>query len=378
MLIKRLLPVVALACIASSAAAQVPGDWPDVVRQFDAYIEADKIVGGSILYMRDGKVNAQHNAGYADRAAKRLVDENTIFHWGSITKMLTAVAILQLRDDGKLTLDDRVTRLVPEVRRVHDPYGKIDEITIRMLLSHTAGFQGRSWPYTKDLPWQPFEPTEWAQLVAMMPYEELLFTPGERFSYSNPAFIYLGRIIERLSGDPWDGYIHKNIFTPLGLQHSYFRNTPKYLRPNRSHHYEVKKSEAGVETIEDHGPDFDPGITTPNGGWNAPLSDIARFAAFLTAKPANDNVLAHASIEEMWQPGKPMEANQWMGLATFVVKHGNATILGHTGSQGYFRGSLFFNPSTSAGVIYAFNTTSDASNERMAALKSRVFDLLAK
>lgn len=160
MTINRLLPAIAFACIVPAAGAQVPGDWPDVVRQFDAYMSADKIVGGSILYMRDGKVITQYNAGYADRAAKRLVDGDTIFHWGSITKMLTAIAILQLRDDGKLTLDDRVTHLIPELRRVHDPYGKIDEITIRMLLNHTAGFQGRTWPYTKDLPWQPFEPTE--------------------------------------------------------------------------------------------------------------------------------------------------------------------------------------------------------------------------
>jgi hypothetical protein len=67
--------------------------------------------------MRDGKVIAQHNVGYADLAAKRAVDNETIFHWGSITKMLTAVAVLQLRAEGKLTLDDKVTRYVPELRR---------------------------------------------------------------------------------------------------------------------------------------------------------------------------------------------------------------------------------------------------------------------
>lgn len=140
----------------------------------------------------------------------------------------------------------------------------------------------------------------------------------------------------------------------------------------------MKKNEAGAETIEDHGPDFDPGITTPNGGWNAPLSDIARFVAFLTGKPKNETVLAHASIEEMWKPGKSMSESQWMGLSTFVIKRGNATILGHTGGQAYFRGYLFFNPATSAAVIYAFNTTSDASNEKQAALRDRVFEFLAR
>ncbi len=371
-----LLSLVSLS-LAPRSYAQAPAGWTELVRQFDAYVATDKIVGASILYMKDGKVLSQHDVGYADLAGKRLVDKDTVFHWGSITKMLTAIAILQLRDEGKLTLDDKVTRSIPELRRVHDPYGKIDEITIRMLLNHTAGFQAPTWPYDKGLPWEPFEPTEWSQLVAMMPYEKLAFPPGEQYGYSNPAYVYLGRIIEQLSGDPWDGYVYKNIFTPLGLQQSYFRGTPKALRPHRSHHYQLEKSEAGAVTPKDHGTDFDPGITTPNGGWNAPLSDLARFVAFLTSKPANDNVLARASVEEMRQPGKPMKADQWMGLSTFVIKHGETTLLGHTGGQGYYSGFLYFNPATSAAVIYAFNTDMSATPPYVA-FRARVFDFLAK
>jgi len=235
---RSFLPTVSFMLMTAAAAAQAPPpEWSSIVRQFDAYMEADKTVGGSILHMRDGKVVAQHDAGLADKTANKRVDPNTIFHWGSITKALTAIAILQLRDEGKLSLDDKVTRYIPELRRVHDPYGKIDGITIRMLLNHTAGFQGPTWPYDKGLPWEPFEPTEWSQLVAMMPYEQLLFSPGEKFSYSNPAFVYLGRIVEQLTGDPWDGYVYKNIFLPLGLQHSYFRLTPRHLRAYRSHNY---------------------------------------------------------------------------------------------------------------------------------------------
>ncbi|HEX7832581.1 MAG TPA: serine hydrolase domain-containing protein [Thermoanaerobaculia bacterium] len=375
---KRIAAAIVFACLVQSVNGQTPDGWSDVVRQFDAYVQADKIVGGSILYLRDGKVIARHDSGFADRDAKRVVDGNTIFHWGSITKMLTAVAILQLRDEGKLTLDDKVTRYIPELRRVNDPYDKIDEITIRMLLNHTAGFQGSTWPYDKGLPWEPFEPKEWSQLVAMMPYEQLAFPPGAKYSYSNPAFVYLGRIIEQLSGDPWDSYIHKNIFTPLGMHHSYFRGTPKYLRSARSHNYSVTKNEAGAEQINDRGPDFDPGITTPNGGWNAPLDDVARFAAFLTGKPANDNVLARASIEEMRQPGKPSGEDQWMGLSTVITKRGATTILGHTGGQASFRGYLYFNPATSAAVIYAFNTTNESSAVMQTDLRNRVFDFLAK
>jgi len=375
---KNVLLAVALAFIVPAAAAQAPQGWPAVVRQFDAYMQADQIVGGSILYMRDGRVIAQHDVGYADRATFTRVNQNTIFHWGSITKALTAIAILQLRDEGKLTLDDKVTRYIPELRRVHDPYGKIDDITIRMLLNHTAGFQGSTWPYDKGLPWEPFEPTEWSQLVAMMPYEQLLFTPGEKFSYSNPAYVYLGRIVEQLSGDPWDGYVYKNIFMPLGLQRSYFRNTPKNLRAFRSHHYSIE-TKGDATAIVDNGSDFDTGITTPNGGWNAPLSDLVRYVAFLTGKPANSEVLSRVSLEEMWQPGKPMNDEQTMGLSFYVIKHGNATLLGHTGGQGAYRAFFYFNPVTSAAVIAAFNSTSNTpAQEPYAELRKLVLDLLEK
>ena len=342
-------------------ASQAPSEWQPFTRTFQQYVDADKVVGASVVYLRAGKVQAQLHTGFADRNTQKRVDANTVFHWGSITKALTAIAIMQLRDHGRLSLDDQVTRYLPELRRVHDAYGMIDSITVRMLLAHTAGFQGATWPYDKGLAWEPFEPTEWDQLVAMMPYERLLFRPGERFSYSNPAYVYLGRIVELLSGDPWDAHIHKNFFAPLGLSRSYFRGTPYHLRADRSHNYYVRKDSAGTESLIDNGPDFNPGITTPNGGWNAPMADLAAYVAWLTGQPRNDGVLKRASLEEMWQPVKPMGANQWMGLSFFVIKRGATTLLGHTGSQAGYRAYFYFNPATSAAVIAAFNTTNMAS-----------------
>ena len=363
----------ALLLVPTLAAAQTPPGWEPFTRAFQTYVQTDRVVGASVLFMREGKVQAQYNTGLARRSDAVRVSDATIYHWGSITKTLTALAILQLRDRGKLSLDDRVTRYVPELRRVHDPFNAIDSITIRMLLAHTAGFQNSTWPYDQGRPWEPFEPMEWEQLVAMMPYEQLLFRPGSRYSYSNPAFIYLARIIEQLSGDPWESYVQKNIFAPLGLQHSYFRNTPYYLAGQRSHNYYVRKDSAGAERIIDNGPDFNPGITVPNGGWNAPLGDLARYVAFLTNRkpggaPPNagyDVVLARSSLEELWQPVQPMAAlpsdpqqlQQWMGLSFFVLKRGDRVLLGHTGSQAAFRAFFYFNPVTSTAIIAAFNTT---------------------
>lgn len=170
----------------ASQAATPPDRWAAFVRQFDRATDGDRIVGASVALLHDGQVVAHHEHGFADLAHRRPVTGRTIFHYGSITKTLTAIAIMQLRDRGLLRLDDPIVRYVPELRRVHDPFGAIDSVTLRMLLAHTAGFQNPTWPYTDGKPWQPFEPTEWSQLVAMMPYQQLLFKPGTRFSYSNP------------------------------------------------------------------------------------------------------------------------------------------------------------------------------------------------
>ncbi|OLD42852.1 MAG: hypothetical protein AUI55_04920, partial [Gemmatimonadetes bacterium 13_1_40CM_2_70_7] len=294
----------ALACLALALPAQRPQPptrSATFVRAFDAYAAGDSVVGASVLLVTNGRVAAHHEYGAADRALGQRVDTATIYHWASITKTLTAIAILQLRDRGRLSLDDHVTKWIPELRQVHDSFGAVDDITIRMLLSHSAGFQGPTWPWTRGQLWEPFEPTRWEQLVAMMPYEEILFPPGSRYSYSNPGFIYLARIIEQITGDPWETYVQKNILTPLGLTRSYFGITPYHLAASRSNNYTVTKDSAGRVNVIANGRDFDPGITIPNGGWNAPLGDLARYLAFLGGPAHGDTILARASLEEMWR-----------------------------------------------------------------------------
>jgi CubicO group peptidase (beta-lactamase class C family) len=267
----------------------------------------------------------------------------------------------------------------------------MDSITLRMLMSHTAGFQNPTWPYGKGRPWEPFEPTTWNQLVAMMPYQQLEFRPGSRYGYSNPAYIYLARVVEQITGDPWEDYVQKNIFAPLELRWSYFRSTPYYLASHRSHNYYVQRDSSGATRLVDNGADFDPGITSANGAWNAPVGDLVKYVAFLTnamlagmSRERYDVVLSRASLEEMWKPGKPMSqgyesaANEWMGLGFFVLDRGGTRIIGHTGSQAGFRSFYFFNPATKAGVIAVFNTTNEVTpaNTLQRRMQEMAIDLL--
>ncbi len=391
--IRRLVPLV-LAVLAGApelgAQAGVPKAWDAFTAAFDRHLAGDSIVGGSVVLLREGRVIARHDAGWQDRDRGERAGPGTIYHYGSITKTLTAVAIMQLRDRGLLTLDDRVTDYLPELRQVHDPWGSMDDVTIRMLLSHSSGFQNPTWPWGGTEPWQPFEPTRWEQLASMMPYMELRFAPGSRYGYSNPAFIYLARILEQLTGTPYESYIQKNIWTPLGMARSYFGATPYWLAASRSNRYTLEQDSAGARVVE-HGRDFDPGITIPNGGWNAPLDDLVTWARFLMDTPAPDSavtaryptVLSRASLEEMWRPVVAVSdsaiAPGDMGLSFFLMRAGPDTLVGHTGEQGGFRAFLFFDRRTATAVIGVVNTINDAEYDpalaRWSALVRAALDL---
>ena len=363
----------------------VPAGWTAYVQAFDAYVASDSIVGAATLVMQDGRVLARHDVGYGDRALGERVDTNTIFHWGSITKTLTAIAVMQLVERHRLSLDARVTDFIPELRRIHSAWGTTDSITVAMLLSHSSGLQDATWPWKQGKPWEPFEPTTWEQLVAMMPYQEVAFKPGVRFSYSNPGFIYLAKIIEQLTGDPWEAYVQKNIFTPLGLTRSYFNTTPYYLARYRSNNYYLQKDSTGRVAVVANGRDFNPGITIPNGGWNAPLSDLARYAAFLTdaagvdvpargeprvqgaeaVRQRYETILPHAALERMWQPRYTVaaQAKTWMGLSFFSVLEDGVRSMGHTGEQAGFRSFFYWNPKSRMVVIAAVNTGNQVEPE---------------
>ena len=335
------------------------------------------IVGSSFYVVRGGRTILADHLGEQDADAHVPVDAQTIYHWASITKTMTGIAILQLRDRGLLKLDDPILRYAPELAAVHNPFGDTGAITLRQLMSHSAGFGGGTWRW-RDRDWQPFEPPGWAQLAAMMPYTEVKFAPGSRFSYSNPGIVYLGQVIERLSGEDFEVYIDKNILRPLGMHASYFDRTPPFLLPHRSHSYYVRDGKRTAAPF-----DVDTGVTVSNGGLNAPMPDMAKYVAFLLGDPKRadyDLVLRRASLEEMWRPqiaagedftqGR-MAPTTWSGLSFFVDQSEGVRLIGHNGDQNGFRAYLSLCPDQGIGSLLAFNTETrgvenDASNRTTA------------
>jgi CubicO group peptidase (beta-lactamase class C family) len=337
--------------------------WSDFKALYEKELKDAGIVGSTFVFLKDNKVIAEDMYGSANLEKNQPVDENTIYHWASNTKQFTGIAIMQLRDRGLLNLDDPVTKSLPELRAVHNPYGSMDDITIRHLMTHSAGFRNPTWPWHQGKDWEPFEPTEYSQLVAMLPYTEILFKPGSKFSYSNPGIIFLGKIIEKLSGDDYEVYIDKNILKPLEMYHTYFDATPYHLLKYRSASYYIENGKRTTARF-----DANTGITVSNSGLNSPIPDMIKYLNFLIGDPKKqdvyEGVLKRSSLEEMWKPQIKAETDANgnsdfttdIGLIFFIDQRVNTAHLGHGGDQNGFISYIDFEPQKREASIMVFNT----------------------
>ena len=351
---------------ASGASTSRKAD-PDTaaIRSFyRAGLERNGIVGSTLVLVDDGRVVLNEMFGEQRLKPRQLVDENTTYHWASVTKTFTGIAIMQLRDRGLLSLDDPLVKYIPELNAVHDPYGPVSAITIREAMSHSNGFRDATWPWHAG-PWEPYEPTQWSQLVAMMPYTSVDFPPGSRYRYSNLAVVFLGEIIERVSGDYFEVYMLKNMLGPLGMTHSYYDRSPATLLPYRSHSWDRKDGKLTEDEFN-----FDSGITRSNGGLNAPLPDMVRYLHFLLGDPEHqaeyDRILKRSSLEEMWRPILPVTpdddfpsrpgAKDEVAASFFIHTDRGVRLIGHPGWQNGFRSQMNFDPIARRGYLAVYNT----------------------
>jgi CubicO group peptidase (beta-lactamase class C family) len=349
--------------------------WKGVEAVFVQGNKESNIIGSSLMFIHDGQILGRSFYGLADRGQQRPVDENTIYHWASITKTFTSIAIMQLRDRGLLSLDDPIIWYLPELRVVYNPYGNMEEITLRHLMTHSSGFRNPTWPWGGDKEWHPHEPKSWEQVVAMLPYTEIKFKPGSRYGYSNPGIIFLGRVIEILSGDDYEVYMDKNVLKPLQMYNSYFDITPYHLLKHRSNNYYIRE-----DSLITNGLDFDTGVTVSNGGLNAPLGDMAKYLTFLMGSNNKDhNILKRSSLTEQWQIFLPVEESNGIkksiGLSFFILEYNGLKLIGHTGGQKGFISFFYVHPESKTAAIAVFNTLDQPqkgpSNTRLLSEKLR-------
>jgi len=212
----------------------------------------------------------------------------------------------------------------------------------------------------------------------MLPYTHIAFAPGSRWSYSNLGYVFLGQIIERLSGEDFEVYIDKNILKPLGMTASYFDRSPYFLADHVSASYVRTGGKLVAQPF-----DFDTGITAANSGLKAPIPDMVKYLRFLIGDPANpiyDIVLKRSSLEEAWtgvlpavEPGQAPTAytsgangaQAKMGLGFFVMEAAGRRYIYHDGDQGGFSSELLVDPDGHSASILAVNTTDSGEQAPM-------------
>jgi len=258
---------------------------------------------------------------------------------GSLTKTLTAVLVLQCRDEGLLGLDDTVGRHLPE--------SGYATATLRELLGHSSGMQAE--PVG---PWWERSPGGGvAQLLVANDGSGQVLAPGLAFHYSNLGFALLGEIVSRLRGASWRDLVAERLLTPLGMTWTSYLPTGEHAQGYSVSHF------AGTLTREPH---TDTGAMAAAGQLWSTLDDVGRWLDFLaTGHPA---VLGVDTLTEMSRPAPFAE----YGLGLRRLDAGDRTLIGHTGSMPGFLATAFVDRETRAGVVALSNATTGVSTDKLA------------
>ncbi|MEV6967083.1 serine hydrolase domain-containing protein [Hamadaea sp. NPDC051192] len=270
-----------------------------------------------------------------DRPADGASVANVQFRIGSISKTMTAVLLLQLRDQGLLSLDDLLYRHLPGT-----PVGS--NVTLRQLLAHSAGLQREpdgAW-------WERTDGGDIEDLLAALTPEKLALAPHHGYHYSNLAYGLLGAVLHRVTGLTWAELLQQRLLTPLGMTRTSYHPADPFAPGYVVHPW--------LDTLREE-PRSDTGAMAPAGQlWSTPV-DLTKWAAFL-ADP-DPAILEPATLREMSAPVVMNDLDTWSGghgLGIELYREGERVYLGHGGSMpGYLAALVVHRPSRTGVVAYA-------------------------
>jgi CubicO group peptidase (beta-lactamase class C family) len=272
--------------------ARLAAAFPEVQRIFEEYAERAHIPGFAFGILVDGDLVQARGVGVRDVATRDPVNADTVFRIASMTKSFTAMAILSLRDEGRLSLDDPAANHVPELRTLVYPTRDAAPVTIRQLLSHAEGFP-------EDNPWGDRQLAVCEDEFSAMMRGGIPFStpPGTAFEYSNYGFAILGRIVSRVSRMPYRDYVEARILRPLGMNATTFE--PASVPAGRLAKGYRWQGDAWIEE-----PMLADGAFGAMGGLLTSITDLARYVSFfMSTWPPSDGPergpVRRASAREM-------------------------------------------------------------------------------
>lgn len=339
--------------------------------------------GGQLAVTHHGRLVLSRGYGFADRETQTPVTPDSLSRIASLSKLITAVAILTLVEEKKLDLDARAFALLPQLTpaRPKTPDPRLAEITVRQLLHHTGG-----WDRDKsgDPMFKPAliatatstaAPASTEAIIRYMLSEPLDFAPGTRYAYSNFGYAVLGRIVEKISGQPYADYVRTRLFAPLGITRAFLGRTAWEQRDPAEFRYHEQPGAAPVRSVF---PATRSSVPQPYGGffleamdahgqWVMRAADYVRFVAALdgTRLPALLSPASLALLTERPAPPLPADSAAYYGLGTQVRPIGGRSGLGanwwHGGS---LPGTITFSVRLAGGWSWVafFNTRPPTSD----------------
>lgn len=314
---------------------------------FAAQMNAYHVPGAVVAVVKDGQVLYIKGYGYADLEKRIPVDpQKTLFRPGSISKLFLWTAVMQLVEQGKLSLDADVNRYLD----FKIPATYPEPVTLKTLMTHTPGFEEDS----KDL--FKFTAKEMTPLgdylKAHVPAR--VFPPGAVEAYSNYGAALAGYIVQRVSGLPFSAYVEKNIFQPLGMTHSTFvQPLPAGLAPDMARGYNYSNGayvQRGFEFIPPY----------PTGSLSTPAADVTKFmiAHLQSGRYGDARILSEATARQMHSPlfaQDPRLHNMAYGF--FEEQVNGQQVIWHLGSTVLFQSGLFLLPGQDLGIFVSTNAT---------------------
>jgi D-alanyl-D-alanine carboxypeptidase len=339
---------------------------PRILDRVTELLAKHGLPGAAVGVVRDQELVWSQGFGLADVETGRAPDEHTLFRVASITKTFTATAIVQLRDEGKLQLDDPLVRYLPELAAARNPFGPIEDVTLLRMLTHRSGLMGEP-PLDH---WETLRFPSMAEILDSLPRVQVAIEPDSAFKYSNLALALLGEVVTRVSGRPYTEHVRTRILEPLGMASSGFELS-ETLRARLAIGY-------GAHPFEDAGtPTPHPLLNgeTSAGQLYSSVHDLARWIALqLRADdPEGETpVLSQRSLRDMHRP-RYMEPDWTAGycLGWLAARRGDEVVLRHSGALHGYMSEVRFSKARKLGVIVLLNGIGPAQQ-----IGAEVMDLL--
>ncbi len=336
-------------------------DVTDLEAYLNQLVDSGNPPGLSVTVVKDGQTVYNHGFGYADRPRNRKATPDTVYHWWSMTKIPTAIAMMQLREQCKIELDDPVKKYLPWFDVTY-PSNKNPIITIRHLLQHTSGLPDT---IPAMIGWVHYDDTTRNQTEVVkkhLPkFSKLKFEPGSQAVYSNLNYMVLGAVIESVSGQAYETYITQTVLCPLGMSQTGFVYTPAMAEHEAAgtlpviHFYTpllptlldpralIRERQGKLFWLNRAYID-----ATPSTGLIGAAPDVARLMlAYLNRGTLDGNLILLPESISLLTETAPIDGH---GLGWFVGNSNNARYLEHAGGGPGFATMLRLYPDSGLGI----------------------------